>query len=259
MKMRRLLGIVVLVSLVSCASSQKKLQQAREKDPQYQYNVGLFYLNSNNVDEAIKHLNRSLALNPRYHLALNALGLAQSMKGNLEEAVKHYLRCLEIAPAFSEARNNLGTVYQELGYIDKAEEAFGRVIEDPGYRHKELPYYNLARLSFIRDDTEKALFYVENAIKLNNRFHMGYNLKGLILENKNRLDEAIDSFRQALRIVPGDVNYNFNLGEAHFKNGDFSRALEILEKIAPLVVEPKTKEKLDSYLKTMKNRGFSAA
>lgn len=256
MKMRKLTVIVVLISLVSCASSQKKLQQAREKDPQYQYNIGLFYLNSNNMDEAIKYLNRSLALNPRYHLALNALGLAQSMKGNLEEAVKLYLRCLEIVPSFSEARNNLGTVYQELGYIDKAENAFRQVIEDPSYPHKELPYYNLARLSFIRNDMEKALFYVENAIKLSNRFHMGYNLKGLILENQNRLDEAIDCFLQAVKIVPDDVDYNFDLGEAYFKKGEFNRAGEILEKIAPLVLEPQMKEKLDSYLKTIKNRGL---
>jgi tetratricopeptide (TPR) repeat protein len=258
MKMRKLTVIVILVSLVSCASSQKKLQQAREKDPQYQYNIGLFYLNSNNVDEAIKYLNKSLALNPRYHLALNALGLAQSIKGNLEEAVKLYLKCLEIVPSFSEARNNLGTVYQELGYIDKAENTFRQVIEDPGYPHKELPYYNLARLSFIRNDMEKALFHVENAIKLNNRFHMAYNLKGLILENQNRLDEAIDCFLQAVKIVPDDVNYNFDLGEAYFKKGEFNRAGEILEKIAPLVLEPKMKERLDSYLKTIKNRSPSA-
>lgn len=258
MKMRKLTVIVVLVSLASCASSQKKLQQAREKDPQYQYNIGLFYLNSNNVDEAIKYLNRSLALNPRYHLALNALGLAQSMRGNLEEAVKLYLRCLEIVPTFSEARNNLGTVYQELGYIDQAEAAFSRVIEDPTYPHKELPYYNLARLSFIRGDMEKALFYVENSIKLKNRFHMGQNLKGLILNSQNRLAEAIDCFLQAVKIVPDDVSYNFNLGEAYFKKGEFNRADEILRKIAPLVLEPQMKEKLDSYLKTIKSRGVPA-
>ncbi len=259
MRIRKLTLIAVLISLVSCASSQKKLEQAREKDPQYQYNVGLFYLNSNNVDEAIKYLNRSLALNPRYHLALNALGLAQSIKGNLEEAIKLYLKCLEIVPSFSEARNNLGTVYQELGYIDRAEDAFRQVIEDPSYAHKELPYYNLARLSFIRNDLERALFYVENAIKLNNRFHMGHNLKGLILENQNRLNEAIDCFRQAVKIVPDDVNYNFNLGEAYFKNGEFKQAGEILEKIAPGVIEREMKEKLDSYLKTIKNRGPSGA
>lgn len=258
-KINYLLLMVGFIALACCASSQQKLQQAREKDPQYQYNVGLFYLNNNNVDEAIRYLNRSLALNPRYHLALNALGLAQSMKGNLEVAVKLYLKCLEIAPNFSEARNNLGIVYQELGYVEKAEEAFLKVIEDPAYPTRELPYYNLARLSFLRDDRTKALFYVENALKLNNRFHMAYNLKGLILESEGQLVEAIKNFERAVKIVPDDVNYNFNLGEAYFKNGEFSRAGEVLEKISPLVVDPAMREKLNTYLKAIKKQGPGVA
>ncbi len=56
----------------------------REKDPQYQYNLGLFYLNGNRVDEAMKYLDKSLSLNPSSYLAWNALGLARSMKGDLQ-------------------------------------------------------------------------------------------------------------------------------------------------------------------------------
>ncbi len=256
MKIRYVMVVIAAFVLASCASSQHKLQQAREKDPQYQYNVGLFYLNNNNVDEAIRYLNKALVLNPRYHLALNALGLAHSMKGNFDEAIRLYSKCLEVAPDFSEARNNLGIVYQELGYIDKAEEAFLRVIEDSSYPTKELPLYNLARLSFLRGDVDKALFYVESAIKANNRFHMAYNLKGLILESKEQLADAIASFERAVKIVPEDVNYNFNLGEAYFKNGEFSRAAEVLEKISSLVVDPGMREKLETYLKAIKKRSY---
>jgi hypothetical protein len=54
------------------------------------------------------------------------------------------------------------------------------------------------------------------------------------------------------------MSYNFNLGEAYFKKGEFNRADEILRKIAPLVLEPQMKEKLDSYLKTIKSRGVPA-
>ena len=116
----RTILFVLLVCFVGCASSQKKAVEAQAKDPKYQYSLGVFYLNSGNADEAIKYLNRSITLDPRYYLAYNALGMATSMKGNLESAIKDYQRCLEIAPEFSEARNNLGSVYQELGFIDKA-------------------------------------------------------------------------------------------------------------------------------------------
>lgn len=254
MKKRKILIFVVLACFVSCASSQKKLEIAREKDPQYQYNVGLFYLNSNNVDEAMRYFNKALNLNPRYHFALNALGLAYSMKGNIQDAAKLYQKCLEIAPNFSEARNNLGTVYQELGYIDQAEVEFKKVIDDPEYPHKENPYYNLARLYFIRQDWQKALFYVDYAIKTGLRFHMGYNLRGMILENLERIPEAIDSYKQAIKIFPDELNYSFNLGAAYFKNNEFRQAGEIFEKIAPLVSDPEMRDKLNSYLKAIKEK-----
>jgi len=253
-KTRKSLAIALLVLLVSCASSQKKLQQAREKDPKYQYNIGLFYLNSNNVDEAIRYLNWSLSLDPRYYLAYNALGLAYSMKGNIEESIKHYQKCLEIAPSFSEARNNLGTAYQENGYLDKAEEEFKRVLADPEYAAKELPHYNLARLYFVRQNFDQALAGVEAAITLNGRLAMAHNLRGLILEAQGRVPEAIESYKQALKLVPDEVNFNFNLGAAYFKNNDWLRAAEVLEKITPRVTDPEMREKLNLYLKTIKEK-----
>jgi tetratricopeptide (TPR) repeat protein len=256
MKNRRTLVILVCLGLLSCASttSQKKIEKAREKDPQYQYNIGLFYLNSNNVDEAIKYLNKALALNPRHFQSLNALGLAYSMRGNLQEAVNLYQKCLQIAPDFTEAHNNLGTVYQELGFPDRAEEEFKKVVEDQNYTHKELPYYNLARLYFTKQEFEKAHACVNNAIKLNNRFALAYNLLGLILEGQNNLYGALESYKMAVKIVPDDVNFNFNLGAAYFKTDDLGRAAEVLEKIAPQVTDLDMKEKLNSYLKAIKEK-----
>ncbi|MEW5900559.1 MAG: tetratricopeptide repeat protein, partial [Acidobacteriota bacterium] len=237
MRTRTIAAIGLCLSLATCASSQKKIEQARGKDPQYQYNLGLFHLNNNTLEEALRYLNRSLALDPRNHLVLNALGLLHSMKGNLEEAVNMYQKCLVIAPHFSEGRNNLGTVYQELGYIDKAEEEFTKVTRDPNYANKELPYFNLARLNYLRQDWDKARSLAEMAVKLNSRFALAHNLIGLILENQNKIPEAIERYKQAIKIVPDDLNFNYNLGVAYFKNNELTRAGEIFEKIQPLVTD----------------------
>jgi len=254
MKNCKTLTILICLSLLSCASAQKKTEKAREKDPQYQYNIGLFYLNSNNIDDAIKYFNKALSLDPRHYQSLNALGMANSMRGNLQEAINLYQKCLQISPNFAEAHNNLGTIYQEIGDLDKAEGEFRKVIEDPNYTHKELPYYNLARLYFTREDFEKARSYVDIAVKLNTRFALAYNLLGLILENQNNLFGAIESFKMAVKIVPDDVNFNFNLGAAYFKNDDLGKAAEVLEKISPQVIDLEMKERLNSYLKAIKER-----
>ncbi|MCK7479966.1 MAG: hypothetical protein M0C28_23755 [Candidatus Moduliflexus flocculans] len=85
MRAKAIVVLTICAGLAFCASKQVKIQKAREKDPKYQYNVGLFHLNQGNVDEAVKYFVKSLSLDTRYYLSWNALGLAHSMRGRLDE------------------------------------------------------------------------------------------------------------------------------------------------------------------------------
>lgn len=252
--MRYKLTLIFFISLnlIFCASPQKKFEEARTKDPQYQYNMGLFFLNQGNVDEALKHLNRALTLNPRYDLALYALGLAHSMNGNFEESVKYLQNCLKINPTLSDAHNILGSVYQEMGLIDQAEREFRIALSDKNYKSRDNSYYNLARLCVTKDKLQEALDYVEKALEINSRMAMAYNLKGVILERLNNFEGAIESYKKATEILEDNVDFNFNLAVAYFKNNEFSKAKEIFEKISARVTDPEMKMKIDEYLKMIK-------
>ena len=254
MKMKPALIVLVCLGLTFCASSQTKLARSREKDPQYQYNVGLFYLNGNSVDEAIRYLNKSVSLNPRYFLAWNALGLAQSMKGNFQEATAAFQKSLEINPQFTEARNNLGTIYQELRFVDKAEQEFKKALEDVNYSSRELPYYNLARLYFLMDRIDEAYENVQRAVQIKKRLAMAHDLKGQILERKGDIEGAIDSYEEAIGLIPNETGFGFNLGAAYFKNSEFEKAREVLVRISPLVRDQETKDKIKEYLDIIKGK-----
>lgn len=257
--MRYKLGLIFLIclNLIVCASSQKKIQEARKKDHVYQYNMGVFYLNEGNIDEAIKYLRLSLSLKPDYDLALCSMGVAHSMKGDLEQAAKYYQACLRVNPSLTEAHNFLGTVYQEMGFIDGAEREFRLATSDKKYKSRELPYYNLARLYITKEKYEEALRYIDESLKINIAFALGHNLKGIILERLNRLPEAIESYLRALdRLTPEareeDVNISFNLGVAYFKNNEYSKAKEIFERIYIRVTDLEMKDKIDRYLRIIK-------
>lgn len=252
MKLKSLIIALISLHLVFCASPQKKIEEARRNDPRYQYNMGLFYLNNGNFDQAITSLNRSLSLNPDYYLAFNALGLAYSMKGNMQESIKYFQKCLAINPTFSEARNNLGAVYQELGFLDKAEHEFRIAAKDMNYNSRELPYYNLARLYMAQEKLQEALEFVQKTLEINKDMAMAYNLKGLIHEKSDDFDQAIESYSQAVKIVPQDINFNFNLAVAYFKNNQFDKAREIFEKISAQTTDPDMREKINQYLKIIK-------
>lgn len=238
----------ICLNLILCASPQKKAEQKNEKDPHYHYNMGLFYLNNGELDNAIQHLKKSLTLNPKYSLSLSALGLAYSMKGNLEESVKYFQKCLEVNPKFAEAHNYLGAVYQEMGFIDKSAEEYRAALSDENYKSKELPYYNLARLYLIQDKLEEALGYIEKSIELNKRLAMAHNIKGAIMEKLVKFEQAIVSYKEAVKIVPDDINFNFNLAVAYYKNGNFKDSKKVFEIISSNVFDAEMKKKIEEYL-----------
>ena len=256
MRYKLILIAFITMYLIFCVSPQKKIEEARNKDPRHQYALGLVHLNRGDIDEAIRYLNMSLSLSPNYYLALNALGLAYFMKGNPQESTKYLQKSLAINPTFSEARNNLGMVYQEMGFIDKAEREFIIATADKNYNSRENPYYNLAKLYLDKEKLDEALEYVQKALELNKKMAMAHNLKGTIHEKLKNFDEAIESYTEALKIFPQDINLNFNLAVAYFKNNEFKKAKEIFENILSKATDPEMRENINLYLKII-NKGSS--
>lgn len=264
MKSKTALILLICLNLVMCASSQKKIERAKESDPEYQYNLGLFYLREGNIAEAIRHINKALTLKPDYDNALCTLGLVYSMKREFQASIGYLKQCLNINPRLTEAHNYLGVAYQELGFLEEAEKEFRIAILDPNYKSRELPYYNLARIYFGRDKLEEALQYVNMSLELNRNFRLAHNLKGMILEKQLKYAQAIESYKLALKNLQADpsmgsdlavdyyVTINFNLGVAYFKNNELQKAKEIFVKIYPRVTDAETRIKIDQYLRVIK-------
>jgi len=252
MKARYFVILLVCLGTIFCASQQKKLQKEREQSPEYQYDVGTLYLNNNNPDEAIKCFRRVLQLDSDFYLAYNSLGLAYLMKGELKTAEQYFYKCLEIKPSFAEPHNNLGTVYQEMELYEKAEREFKTAIEDIRYPARHLAYYNLARLYYIQNKDQEALDNIKIAAKMKLDFAQAFNLEGIIYEKLGKYDEAINSYEEALKISPNDLDLNFNLAIAFFKSNRYEEAKQIFERIYPNVTDPEMKSKIEQYLKVIK-------
>ena len=254
MRAKAIAVMTVCASLAFCASSQNKIQRAREKDPKYQYNLGLFYLNQSDAENASKYFVKALSLDTNFYLAWNGLGLAHSMRGRLDESAKAYQKCLEVNPQFTEAHNNLGTVYQELNQLDKAEQEFRRALADLTYQNRELAYTNLARLYVVQNRLDEALDNAQKAIQIKPRLAMAYNLRGVIYEKKDNLGEAISSYEAAVKIVPEDVLFNYNLAVAYFKNEDYARSKQAFLKIQGKITDAETKDTIARYLRLIGER-----
>jgi tetratricopeptide (TPR) repeat protein len=72
------------------------------------------------VDEAIDHYNRSLAVKPDHAEAQNNLAVALAGRERNDEAIEHYNKALEVKPDFAAAHVNLGDLLAKLGRADEA-------------------------------------------------------------------------------------------------------------------------------------------
>jgi len=236
------------VLLCACASKEQKVEKEREQNPRYQYNVGIFYLNNGQPDEAIKYLEKALSLEADFDLALDGMGLAHTMKGNFQEAIKYYNQCLISNPTLTDAHNHLGSVYQETGMLTEAEQQFLAAVADETYHSRELPLYNLSRLYYIQEKNELAMQYIDRAISINRRLAMAYNLRGLIFERLERFQDAIICYQDALRIIPEDVSLTYNLAGAFFKDKNYVKAKELFTELQAQVLDPELKANIIRYL-----------
>jgi len=228
---RGIAALSVLLAFSACASSAKKLALEREKDPQYQFDKAALCLQYNMVDESFKYIDKALSLNPRFAAALNLRGLALMMKGRIPEAIQALTMCVEIDPGFSEGWNNLATAYDQNGQKTPAVESWAKAY---GLDQNYNAAYNLAKNDYENDHADAALDWIRKAISKYPKSVLAFNLQGLIYDSQEKYADAIDSFQQAIKLSPTELNVQYNLAMTYYKKRDYAKSRELLEKIIPL-------------------------
>lgn len=242
--------LIFIILICSCAT-RNSTQARKEKDPNYQYSLGAFYLNEGKLDLAIDHFNRALSLEPRHYLSLHGLAVVSIMRGEIEKASKYLEEVLRIQPTFTEAHNYLGIIYQTKGELEKAKAEFEKVVADQRYPTPENAYFNLAGIEIARGNLKSALAYIELAIEKRRSFALAYNRKGLILKELGDTDGAEENFKKAVNLSPEDPEFNCNLAEILIKKGKKEEAKEILLKILPKATTKDVKERIENMLKSI--------
>jgi tetratricopeptide (TPR) repeat protein len=167
------------------------------------YNLGLHFMNQNNVNRAGLEFWHSLAIHPRYHLALSGIGGYYFDKRQIELARQKFHAAVNASPDFDVALNNLGRVYAEMGKLQRALYFF--------YRATYVNPNNIRALSNIavayqRIDKLDALEEIAGVII--QRFPEapeGFFRLGMCREAQGRLPEAISAWEESLkRAAAGD-------------------------------------------------------
>lgn len=180
--------------------------------------------------EAIQAYQKFLAEYPKDAGAYNLLGLAYLCINQPEVGVQNFNQALALSPTFSDVHNNLGVAYMTMKQYPEAEQEFKKALADPNYAASG-PYFNLAKLAYQRESYEESRALAKKSMMLNPKEASPHLLYALSLEKLGRVDEAVNSYKELLRLAPNSMEGLYYLGVLYLKQGRACEARDLLTKV----------------------------
>jgi type IV pilus assembly protein PilF len=144
-----------------------------EKASAVNVQLGIGYLQQNNLELANEKLAKALRQDPDSASAHNAFAILQDRLLQTEKAEYHYKKATTLDPKNSQAANNYGAFLCRHGRELESEKYFMQALKNPLYSTPEFAYTNAA-LCLLRvgeaRETEKAKEYLRKAIAAKSDF-----------------------------------------------------------------------------------------
>jgi type IV pilus assembly protein PilF len=144
-----------------------------EKASAINVQLGIGYLQQNNLDLASEKLSKALKQDPESASAHNAYAILQDRLLQTDKAEYHYRKATTLDPKNSQASNNFGAFLCRHGRELESEKYFLQALENPLYGTPEFAYTNAALCLLQLGDkeaTERAKEYLRKAIAAKNDF-----------------------------------------------------------------------------------------
>jgi serine/threonine protein kinase/Tfp pilus assembly protein PilF len=201
--------------------------------------LGDFYLIVGNYDQAIICLQRSLKIDPDYPLTSTLLGETYLAKGMYNQALRSCERYLALSVSEAkkaEAHYYLGRLYYLKGDYEKsvqeceqAQKLNPQMVEALWIRG--LTFLKKEKLKQAESEVVTIEELIEKRKTEESRIYY-YHLTGELSLAKGLNQQALENFSKAANIKSLDRPFFINaLGEAYFKIGELSKAIEELEAV----------------------------
>ncbi len=92
------------------------------------YNLGVTLMERGQTDDALRHFQEAVNIQPHSADALNNIGIVLAERGRLDEAVAHFRKALQCNPDSADAHNNLANALKLQGKITEAASHWQQVV-----------------------------------------------------------------------------------------------------------------------------------
>jgi len=243
------LAAVILFSAACASTGAGKSKISDEKNPRYQFEKGAIALKYGLMDEALRYGDLAVELDPGFFEAWMLLGSVHFNKRELPASVDAYGKAAAIKPDSIEAHKSLAMVLIESNEFGKAEAELKSTL---AIGKDADCFFQLGKLLHAQGRDAEALPYAESAVREKGVKPAHYNLKGVILNQLGRYDEAVGSFQGGLVLDPQDLGLIINLGITYFNRNEMAKAREWFEKAMPLIKNVALKAQVQGYLDSIK-------
>ena len=189
----------------------KAYLKAYPNDADAYRNLGLVYKNTGNSDLAIFNLEKSYTLDSSNLQTKKELALCYHSKKDYTNALKYYDLALKTEPDNLELMANKALTLHAMDNYVSAIELYKEILnKKPNERIEQ----NLAAASiaygyslYDKKDYGEAILYFEDAIDLNPKEASAYFGYAMANEKMGCTEIAIENYRQAVSLAPGNVEY----------------------------------------------------
>jgi protein O-mannosyl-transferase len=185
-------------------------------------NLGVVLMLQGQLDDAIQHFRRSLAINPVSSDAYNNLGHSFFRKTQWSESAKYYRQAIQIDPSDAQAYYNLGNALTRNNRPDEALRAYRESARLNSTDAR--PHYNIGTILARRNELDDAVRSFREAIRLDPNYGLALTSLGTALAISGQLDEAKSQFSRALNIDPQNVTAHQVLANIFAMQGNHQAA-----------------------------------
>ncbi len=198
--------------------------------------VGLNYVLLDDYADAMKWLEKAVALDGTNRDAWYYLGRAYYTKARLVEARNAFQTILDLDPRNAKVENNLGLILETEGQPAAAMEAYRKAIawQEQNSQPSEQPYVNLGNLLMEQGQIKEAIEPLEKAVALapNNAFcHMTL---GVYYRKDGQMESAQRELVRSTQLDPDNAVAHYQLGRLYKDIHDLDRAKAEFDRTAQL-------------------------
>lgn len=198
--------------------------------------VGLDYVLLNDYADAIKWLEKSVALDSHNNDAWYYLGRAYYTKSRLGEARQAFQSALGLDPRDVKAENNLGLIFETEGNVAGAIDAYRKAIawQEQSSQIDEQPYVNLGNLLAEQGRPSEAAPALEKAVALAPNNAYCHLTLGVFYRKTGKTEQARRELLRATELDPDNAVAHYQLGRLYKDVNDLDRAKAEFDRTAEL-------------------------